>query len=170
MKSKTALYQEKVSSKWTLILFIELTLLFFALAMWRVCILDKIGGWTTVFACFSALFLFYVVNYRVLVIQITEDSLHLTFGVFSWRIPFDNIESCQLDDNLPWLMKYGGAGIHFMMAHERYRASFNFLEHPRIVIGLKKKVGLVRDVSFTTRQPDEIIELIQEKISIERNA
>jgi hypothetical protein len=65
-------------------------------------------------------------------------------------------------------MKYGGAGIHFMFVHKRYRASFNFLEHPRVVIGLKRKAGLVKDISFSTCQPNELIRLVQGSISVER--
>jgi hypothetical protein len=62
-------------------------------------------------------------------------------------------------------MRLGGAGIHFMLINKRYRASFNFLEHSRVVIALKRKVGPVRDISFSTRQPDEVLRLIQGAIS-----
>ena len=46
------------------------------------------------FLVFSCLFLFYVVNYRTLVIQVTSETLILSFGIFTWTVPFDNIESC----------------------------------------------------------------------------
>jgi hypothetical protein len=75
-------------------------------------------------------------------------------------IELDNIDECRQDD-LPILMKYGGAGIHFMLIQGRYRASFNFLEHPRVVISLKKRAGPVRDISFSTSHPDEVIRLIR---------
>jgi hypothetical protein len=52
-----------------------------------------------------------------------------------------------------------------MLIRKRYRASFNFLEHPRVVIALKRKVGPVRDISFSTRRPDDVLRLIQEVIS-----
>lgn len=48
-----------------------------------------------------------------------------------------------------------------MTVRGRYRASFNFLEHPRVAVQLKRKRGLVRDVSFSTRQPDEIVRIIE---------
>jgi hypothetical protein len=59
-------------------------------------------------------------------------------------------------------MRYGGAGIHWMMVHGRYRASFNFLEYPRVVVRFKQKRGLVQDVSFSTRQPEEVIRCIEQ--------
>jgi hypothetical protein len=105
----------------------------------------------------ACVFLFYTINYRTLVIQISQDHVRIKFGIFSWRIPFSNIASYQLDDDIPWLMRNGGAGIHFMFVNGRYRASFNFLEHPRVVIGFKKKFGLVADISFSTGQPDKIL-------------
>jgi hypothetical protein len=48
-----------------------------------------------------------------------------------------------------------------MMVNERYRASFNFLEYPRVVVALKRKRGPVQDVSFSTRQPEPVMSLIQ---------
>ncbi len=49
-----------------------------------------------------------------------------------------------------------------MTIRRRYRASFNFLEYPRVVIAFKRKVGPVQDISFSTRRPDELLPLIQE--------
>jgi hypothetical protein len=160
------IYTERVDSSWTQALFLALTLLFAVLAIWRV----GAAGWdalAVLFTCFFGLFFFYSLNYRTLVIHLTSDSLRLTFGLFAWTVPLDNVEECALDD-LPRLMRYGGAGIHFMIIRKRYRASFNFLEHPRVVIALKRKMGPVRDVSFSTRQPEQVLRLVQEAASSKR--
>lgn len=152
------LYQEKLSSNKTEALFLALMLLFLWLFICRVqtARLDWLAG---VFLTFFALFLFYVVNYRTLTIQITAQALNLTFGIFRWRVPRDNVADCQVDE-LPLLMKYGGAGIHFMFIRQRYRASFNFLEYPRVVVAFRKKVGPVRDISFSTRLLDTVLRLM----------
>jgi hypothetical protein len=121
------------------------------------------------FICLFIIFLFYSLNYRTLLIHLTTDSLKLSFGIFTWTIPLDNIQEYSLDE-LPVIMKYGGAGIHFMFVRKRYRASFNFLEYPRIVIAFKRKVGFVLDISFSTRQPDDILRFIQQVISAKRTA
>lgn len=152
------LYHEELSSKRTQRLFAGLTTLFLLLSIWRV----KINGMNWLAAFFlilSGIFLFYMVNYRTLIIRITADSLRLSFGIFTWAIPFDNIESCSIDE-IPAFNKYGGAGIHFMFVEKRYRVSFNFLEYPRLVIAFKKKVGPVRDISFSTRQPEDVMRVI----------
>jgi len=164
MMSDTVIYSEKVTSKKTEFLFVALTLLFFILLIWRVMVssLDILAG---VFLFLFFFFLFYSSNYRTLIIRLTSEFLRLSFGIFTWTIPLNNIGGCQLDDDLPVLMKYGGAGIHFMVVRNRYRASFNFLEHSRLVIRLKRKAGLVKDISFSTCYPNELIQLIQAALS-----
>lgn len=163
------LYSEKSSSKRTEFLFIALTLLCLSLGIWRVIAgsVDLLAG---ILLFFCVCFLFYAINYRTLVIRLTAESLKLSFGIFTWTIPLDNVDAIQPDDDLPVLMKYGGAGIHFMTVRQRYRASFNFLEYPRVVIRLKRKAGWVRDISFSTSQPNEIIRLVEEASSSNRTA
>lgn len=158
-------YQEKLSSVRTTALFLALALIFGLLFTWRVS-LAGLDIWSALLLCLAPIFLFYTLNYRVLVIHISPQTLRLKFGIFTWTEQLDNIASCALDQ-LPWYLQYGGAGIHFMTAHERYRASFNFLEYPRIVIALKRKRGLVRDLSFSTQHPEKVLWLIHDRISIQ---
>jgi hypothetical protein len=167
--SAQLIFRDKLSSKRTELLFIALTLLFLWLFIWRVTTgsVDLLAG---ILLFFFVCFLFYSVNYRTLVIRLTAESLKLSFGIFTWTIPLNNVGEIQPDDDQPLLMKYGGAGIHFMSVGDRYRASFNFLEYSRVVIRLKRKAGLVRDVSFSTCQPGEIIRLVQAAISTSKTA
>jgi Ca2+/Na+ antiporter len=160
------LYHERVTSNRTEALFLTLTILFFLLLFWRVSVagLDVLAA---VFFCFFVFFLFYSVNYRTLIIRLTTESLKLTFGLFTWIVPLDNVEECHIDE-IPLLMRMGGAGIHFMSIRQRYRASFNFLEYPRVVIAFKRKVGPVRDISFSTRRPDDVLQLIREAVSTKK--
>ena len=147
------LYFERIRSNRTEALFAVLAVLFLALFVWQN------SGWRIVFLCLSVVFLFYTINYRILLIHLTHEKLLLRFGIFTWTVPLENIASCHLDD-ISTPMRYGGAGIHFMLIKGRYRASFNFLEYPRVVIALKTKQGLVRDVSFSTQHPEKIIHSI----------
>jgi len=162
------IYSERVSSNKTEALFVALTILFLSLFIWRFNVSSQ-DALAVVFFCFFVFFLFYSVNYRTLVIRLSSASLNLTFGVFTWTVPLTNVDECRFDD-MPVAMRMGGAGIHFMVIGKRYRALFNFLEHPRLVIAFKRKVGLVRDISFSTRQPDDVIRLVQEAVSAIRAA
>jgi len=155
-------YNEKLSSAKTEILFVVLTLIFLALFVWC---WPSAGwnGWTVTFLCFFAFFLFYSLNYRWLKIHLTPDTLQLTFGIFTWRIAISNIKNCYLDEDSLW--RFGGAGIHFMWIKGKYRAFFNFLEYPRVVVTFKEKKGPVREIAFSTKEPERVMEIIQGRFS-----
>ena len=159
MDRDNPIYEERLSSHWTEALFVCLASLFLALAIWRFSA-SGLELLSTVLFLLFIVFAFYSLNYRVLVIRLTREALSLKFGVFTWTVPIENIADYRHDE-LPALKKYGGAGIHFMMVEKRYRASFNFLQHPRVVVALKQKSGPVRDISFSTRRPEEVLRLIQ---------
>jgi len=163
------IYSEEVSSTRTGALFGALSLLFFWLFTQRLKA-GKKGFLSTALFCLFLFFLFYVFNYRTLIIHLTEETLQLKFGVFTWKVPLENIAECRPDDEMPPWQKFGGAGIHFMSVNDRYRASFNFLEHPRVVIAFNKKVGPVKDISFSTRQPYDVLRSIQEAKSAQEQA
>lgn len=157
------IYTERLRSSKTEALFLALMVLFLALFAWRVSArgLDLLA---IALFCFFALFLFYSLNYRTLDLILTPGALVLKFGIFTWKVPLENVAGCHLDE-LPAVQRLGGAGIHFMLVRHRYRASFNFLEYPRLVLALKEKRGPVQDVSFSTRQPEELLRLIEEATS-----
>jgi membrane protein YdbS with pleckstrin-like domain len=159
MSQYKVFYSEKLTSVKTEALFIVLMLLPFSLLSWA---LASSGNRILIIICafFFLVFLFYSVNYRILKIKLTQDKLMLKFGLFRWIVPIANIENCCLD-NIPMLKRLGGAGIHFIVVNDRYRASFNFLEYPRVVIALKNKVGPVSDISFSTQHPEDLIQLIK---------
>lgn len=156
--TKNYIYTEKLTSARTLGLFVILTAISLGVFAWRWAIVGW-NGWTITFLCLAAFFLFYVFNYTTLIIRLAPESLQLTFGVFTWKIPISNIIACYIDEDS--LLRLGGAGIHFMFINGKYRAFWNFLEYPRVVVTLKKKKGLVQEIAFSTRQPERVMEIIQ---------
>ena len=152
------IYEEKLSSKRTTILFITLAFSFLLLFLLRM-VAAGYGWLAVVFFLLFCLFTFYVFNYRTLIIHLTPESLSLKFGIFRWTVPLETIEEPCLDDVSLW--RIGGAGIHFTSIRKRYRAYFNFLEYPRVVVKLKQKRGPVWDIAFSTGDPEKVILLIQ---------
>lgn len=157
--SGNTVYEERISSRRTEALFILLASLF--LMRWeqrkrR----GRAGRLSALFLGLGVLFLFYILNYHTLHIRLTPDSVQLRFGIFSWTIPMDSIERCHLDKTSLW--RIGGAGIHFSWFERRYRAMFNFLEYPRVIVALKEKRGPVRDVAFSTQHPQQVMNFIRE--------
>ncbi|MCK4823870.1 hypothetical protein KA005_49410, partial [bacterium] len=126
------IYQEKVQSLKTSLLFTLLALIFSSLFTWRVTV---VGFRTFPVVCLVlALFFFsYILNYQTLKITITEEVVLLRFGLIRWRTRLKNIQTCKMDDS-PNLIKYGGAGVHFALVKGEYLAFYNFLEYPRIRI------------------------------------
>lgn len=167
LNNKIAFYNESITSNRTEALFLALTGVFGFLSFWSKRV-PKTNRLSSVFPMMSAIFFFYSLNYRKLNILISQSSICLTFGIFSWEIPFDNIESCDLDE-LPAVLRYGGASIHLFMYNNRYRTSFNFLEYPRLLISLKDKYGPLEEISFSTRRPDELLHIIQTAITSSHN-
>jgi hypothetical protein len=159
----SVLYEEQVSSAKTQALFWGLTVLSALLFVLR---LTSHGPelLTTVLLLLGLFFLFCSLNYRLLVIRITSEALRLHFGIFTWSIPLSNIQGIALDDHLPLVAKYGGAGIHFMFVRGRYRASLNFLEYPRVVVSLRQS-RVVKDVSFSTKHPNEVVRQLERPAS-----
>jgi hypothetical protein len=162
------LYYESVTSKRTDELFKAFTFISYLLLIWRVTN-GRLDMLDIVFFCLFLFFLFYTLNYKTLIISLRPESLKLKFGIFTWAVPIDNIGDYHIDE-IPVLLRMGGAGIHFMVVGKRYRASFNFLEHPRVVIELKSKVLLVQDISFSTRRPDDVLSAIQSAVSLNKAA
>lgn len=162
-KTENWCFEERLTSNRTEGLFFTLTALFGGLFAWLRKV--KTNRWLSGTSLFAFLvFLFYSINFRTLVVHLSPRTLTLTFGLFKWSIPIENIDYCAIDD-VPAFKRFGGAGVHFMSVRGRYRASFNFLEYPRVLIQFKTPVGPVRDISFSTRQPEEVIRLIRDEIS-----
>ena len=149
------LYREELTSPLTTVFFAALALLFAALASWR----WRAAGSQTLtwfLVILSLYFLFYTLNFRVLIIAITPQFIRLKFGFIAWQTPLADLERVYRD-KLDFFRYYGAAGLHFMVVRGRYRASFNFLEYPRVALALRRPAGPLREISFSTRQPDEII-------------
>lgn len=157
----TYFYEETVSSTRTQALFVALAVLFLLLLVWRATT-GGFGYLTLAFLCLFGFFLFYSLNYRTLIIRMGPDCLDLQFGIFSWTVPWDIIGACHVDATSMW--RIGGAGVHFTVIGRRYRVFLNFLEFPRVVLSLKRPRGLVRDIAFSTRRPEEVLAAVVPRI------
>lgn len=153
--SYESVYEERLSSRRTEAVFVTLAGLFLSLFGVRA-VASGLGYLAGALLLGFGFFLFYAINYRTLVIRMSPEALDLRFGLFSWRVPRSSVACCYRDDTPLW--RVGGAGIHFGVIRRRYRVFFNFLEYPRVVLELSKARGLVRDIAFSTRRPEEIVD------------
>lgn len=156
-------YSEKVRSNKTSLLFVILALIFSALFAWRYSVvgLRFVPG---LYAFLGLFFCIYVINYRVLIITITDQTLQLKFGLIGWRTDIRNIAH-GINYDPPFWIKYGGAGVHFAMVEGTYHAFYNYLEFPRVLIKFHHKQGLVQALVFTTKEPDRVLEILKKRSS-----
>jgi hypothetical protein len=159
-ESGDILYREQLTDWKTSLLFAFFATLFagfFALRFQQV-------GWKfgpILFLSLSLLFWFYLINYFSLEIIVTSEELILKFGVFCWRESLSNLARVSQED-LPIWIRYGGAGIHFALVRGNYTVFYNFLDHPRLIINLIHRRGLVQQVCISTCCPDQIHKLLDE--------
>lgn len=166
-EQEQVLFSERLRSTRTTALFALLSLLF----AWLAAILYSDGRFSAFFVVCVLLvpvFLFYVINYRVLRISLTHSNLQLCFGLVRWRVPLENIAGAYIDQ-LPVVAYFGGAGVHFMLVRKTYRVSFNFLEYPRLTLRLRQARGAVSEVSFSTRQPEKMLAVLN-RLSVPANS
>jgi hypothetical protein len=159
------LYREQLTDWKTSLLFVFLTVFFSVLFGFRF----QQVGWKAgpiLLMILSLFFLFYFINYFTLDITITSQELILKFGVFRWRESQANMGLVSQED-LPFWIRYGGAGIHFALVRGKYTLFYNFLDHPRLIFNLINKRGPVQQICISTCCPDQIRKLLGEERNLD---
>jgi hypothetical protein len=100
-----------------------------------------------------------VSNFRALTVSINKSSITASYGRISYRIALDNIEASFVDTN-PGII-YGGWGIRMARIKGRSALIYNVIAKPRVVLTLR--AGRFSQFAFSTRRPDEVIDLITRK-------
>jgi len=97
-----------------------------------------------------------VYNLKVLTISINESLIKVAYGRISYSITFENIETATIDTN-PGIL-YGGWGIRLAKIGGESALIYNVISKPRVI--LKLRSGRFKQFAFSTKQPEEIIQLI----------
>jgi len=155
MGDQRGVYRSRLTSRRTTLLFVALLALFLGLLM-RHLAGHGMDRWAWFLCAGAAFFLFYTLNFNVLELSIDESRLDLRFGIFRWGVALEQVGAVFMDPSSLW--RIGGAGIHFSFFGGKYRAMFNFLEYPRVVLRLKDRRGPVQEVAFSTREPHVVLE------------
>ncbi len=165
----TEIYKETIPfalMKLVLGVFIACTLLFLGLFAYQV-LVGPVGDnpaldWVYLLMCllfagFTAL----IRNFNKLAIEITTQSINVGFGIFKRVIPWDNINSCYLDDASA-IGSYGGWGIRMAKVKGKWRLVYNVIGCPTVVLELEK--GRFREFVFSTKNPDGVMETARQQI------
>ena len=99
-------------------------------------------------------------NLARLTISMTADAITVGYGRFRYTIPWQRIESCRQDKKSG--IAYGGWGIRMAKTGGKSILVYNVIRAPRVILELKE--GRFSQFAFSTRHPEEVINIIQQQI------
>ena len=162
------IFEEDIYSKTTTGLLITPTLVILFLLSYQI-LIEPIGSHLVPNWFLLLLFLFFLgctVNFVRLTIRITTKDIKIRYGVFRRTILWNDIDNCYFDETS--IISYGGWGIRIGKVDGKWRLVYNIIGVPRVVLSLKK--GKFREFVFSTKNPDEVIEAIKQRINREEGA
>lgn len=164
--SATAIYEERIYSKWlTIALGIVTCILFGVLIYQR--LVGPVGthpapDWVLV--PLTLFLLAVTLNFAALTIRLTTGGISVGYGIIRLSIPWSNVADCYQDKaSTVW---YGGFGIRLGLVNGKWRLVYNTIGNPRVVI--RKRQGKVQEFVFSTRNSDEVMRTIKERIAGKR--
>jgi hypothetical protein len=98
-----------------------------------------------------------LVNFLRLTTKITPQGIRVSFGIFKRVITWENVKGCYIDEASA--VRYGGWGVRIGRVKGRWRLVYNVIRCPRIVVELKE--GRFKEFVFSTKNPEEIMEIIR---------
>ena len=120
------------------------------------------GGYYLGMGVFTAMVTLSVLQFRRIVVSITPDSVTVSFGLFSYRIPYRRIISAFVDEK-PGIV-YGGWGLRIARARGRHALVYSVLNVPRVVI--EQNGSRYGYFLFSTKNPEEVIRLIRQQTGV----
>jgi hypothetical protein len=165
MKQPDEIYREKLASIWGIVasvVFIGVSLLFLFLFFYQQAhgpIGDKpaLDWFFIMMFCIFLLVGLLLANFSFLTTVITTHGITAGFGIFRYRILWDNIAGCEIDKGSAFL-QYGGYGIRCGRKNSNSALVYNVMFSPLVVIQLKN--GKYKYFGLSTKHPEKLTELI----------
>jgi len=161
---RNVIYEEKVPFTWfawLALLMFSVTALFLGFLIYSLQhpqnLVDQTPAWfwlimAVVFAFVSWL----ILNFKELVITITDEGVTARYGKFKQFQPWSNVAGSEVDRH-PGL-RYGGFGIRLGWSGGRQHIVYNTYGVP--VVELRLKEGKYSRLVFSTRNPEEIAGIV----------
>lgn len=160
-KMEENIYEETVPAKWMTITFAGITILLFSILLYQV-INGPIRAEPApniAYLGLTLLFLGVTLNFRKLKIRIDSEDITAGYGIFKNTISWNKVEKTYLDEAST--ARYGGWGLRIGRVKGNWRIVYNVVSGPRVVVSSKK--GTFRELVFSTKKPEEIMKIIEEK-------
>ena len=157
------LYTEKVSSKWVVVIYliIAVCLPIIPFMIYLSGEHDGLAITTAIYIPLSLVLLATAYNFSSIGITITDQNIEISFGIFKHKYAWDDISEYHKEES--GMFKNGGYGIRTVRKEGRWRRVYNVAGGSIIVLVLRS--GNVKEFAFSTNDPDEIIRVLEKKIS-----
>ncbi len=154
-----AIFEEEVSSYWIPSILGVVALLFLALEVQR-STMTPIAPPAGLFPAMSLLFLTLALTFRRLTIRITSEGVRVTYTLFRYDVAWDDIVDVAVDDTSAFW--YRGYGIRLARGRDGWVLVFSTIGPARVTLVLKGR--WFSYFVFSTRRPDEVVKLVQERM------
>lgn len=160
--SLNAIYKERIYSRWLTIVLGIVTCVLFGVFIYQR-LEGPVGTRPApdgILLAAALLLLAVTVNFATLTIRLTPGGISVGYGIIRHDIPWSNVADCYQDKaSTVW---YGGFGIRLGLVNGKRRLVYNTIGDPRVVI--RKRHGKVQEFVFSTRNLDEVVRIIKERI------
>lgn len=158
------IYHEKFAAKGFIAILSPVAAFMFFLLLFHLFV-ESIEPFLIMTIFFLAMFLFFLllaVGFSTFSITMTGESMSIGFGIKKHKTPISQIIDCKIDDVSA--AKYGGFGIRVARIEGKNRLVYNTIGTPRVV--LTQKEGKFPEFVFSTKNPEEVINVIRAQISL----
>ncbi len=158
------LYEEKIYSRWNILIMGIVVLALSAALIWQV-VDGPLGTRPAPDWFFVAMILFFLAigtNFAVLTVRVTMQGVSVGYGIIRHHIPWSNIAGCRLDRTSA--VSYGGWGIRLARVDGKKRLVYNIIGGPRVVV--EKRQGSYPEFAFSTRNPEEVMKAINDGLGM----
>jgi len=162
-KIKADSYEEVLFSKISTVILSVVTSAFFLLYIYQIIVeptwFEPLPSWF--WLVMTVILLAITINFSRMKIRIDNKGIIIRYGVIKNSIPWEDVKDCSVDEGSP--LKYGGWGQRFWRVKGNFRIIYNAAAGERIAISLNS--GIVREIVFSTRDPEKVMEVIKTHIS-----
>ena len=158
------IYEERLLAKGFILIFTPIAAIMLIILMYAILgePVDDIPALPLLFLFMFLLFLGLAINFRRLNIIITPSTITVGFGIIKKKIPLENVSDCNPDEVSA--IRYGGFGIRMARVNGKKRLVYNTIGTPRCVLSLKQ--GKFRDFVFSTKNPEEVINVVKNELRL----
>lgn len=154
------LYTETITLRWLLIFFLFIFVFFVGLLSYQSLVIpSEVNPLINIILAIVVVSILFSVNFIILRTKITQEYLSVSCGIFKHITPWEDINSCRLDNSI----EFNGYGIRYGKINGEKVQGY-VMGNPKVIISLNK--GKYRNFMFTTKNPEELVLLIRKQIGL----